>query len=121
MKNFELQKEVKSMQKIQMEQAKALEKITDENDYPMRIKAMVDELRCAKEHNKQLQTRLRQEEKVNKTQHEQLVRMEETIRELKGQGRKTQAITKDGNGGSEINKPYHVRIKIRFFKVFLSY
>ena len=91
-----------------MEQAKALEKITDENDYPMRIRAMVDELRCAKEYGRSLQGKLRQEEKVNKAQHEQRIRLEETIRELKGSGKRNQAIARDGGGNHEVNKPYHV-------------
>lgn len=37
------------MHKIQMEQAKALERFTDENDYPNKIRSLVEELRCAKE------------------------------------------------------------------------
>lgn len=37
------------MHKIQIEQGKALERITDENDYPLKIRALVEELRCAKE------------------------------------------------------------------------
>ena len=43
------------MQKIQNEQARALEKISDENDYPSRINAMIEELRYTKERNRVLE------------------------------------------------------------------
>ena len=36
-----------------------------------------------------------------------MVRLEETIRELKGISRKNLVIAKDG-GSAEVNKPYHV-------------
>lgn len=54
------------MHKIQVEQGRALEKITDENDYPVRIKAIVDDLRYTKERNKALEIKLRQEERINR-------------------------------------------------------
>ena len=65
-RNSELTKELKSMHKIQVEQGRALEKITDENDYPVRIKAMVEELRYTKERNKTLEQKFRNEERINK-------------------------------------------------------
>jgi hypothetical protein len=49
---MELQTEIRHMQKIQNEQARALEKISDENDYPSRINAMIEELRYTKERNR---------------------------------------------------------------------
>jgi len=54
-RNHELQTEVRHMQKIQNDQARALEKISDENDYPSRINAMLEELRCSKERNRMLE------------------------------------------------------------------
>lgn len=72
------------MHKIQVEQGRALEKITDEHDYPVRMTAVVEELRYAKERIRVLEGKLRNEERVNKQQHEHMVRLEETIRELKG-------------------------------------
>lgn len=48
-RNKELQREINSMTRIQMDQGKALEKITNENDYPMKIKNLVEELRYTRE------------------------------------------------------------------------
>ena len=42
-RNAELQREVKAMQKIQLDQGKALERMTSEYDYPNRIKTLVEE------------------------------------------------------------------------------
>jgi hypothetical protein len=41
------------MHKIQVEQGRALERLSGEHDYPERIKAMVEELRYTKERNRQ--------------------------------------------------------------------
>lgn len=43
------------MNKIQKEQAKALERIADENDYPLKIKSLIEELRYFKERNRVLE------------------------------------------------------------------
>jgi hypothetical protein len=58
-KNAALVLEVKHLQKIQLEQGRALEKISDEHDYPMRINAMLEELRCEKGRCRKLSERLR--------------------------------------------------------------
>lgn len=41
-----------------------------------------------------------------------MVRLEETVRELKGLGKRNMAIDAEraGRSGSEVNKPYHVRM-----------
>ncbi|CDW89336.1 UNKNOWN [Stylonychia lemnae] len=106
-KNTDLIKELKSMHKIQVEQGRALEKITDENDYPLRIKALVEEMRYSKERIRGLELKLRNEERTNKQQQEHMVRLEETIRELKGHSKKNQAIA-EGGSKVEANKPYHL-------------
>lgn len=54
------------MFRVQKDQGKALEKISDENDFPSRINTVVEELRCIKERNRVLEGRLRQEEKSSK-------------------------------------------------------
>lgn len=54
------------MHKIQVEQGRALEKITDENDFPQRLNVIVEELRYAKERNRALESKLRTEEKQNR-------------------------------------------------------
>jgi len=53
-----------------------LEKITDENDYPDKIKSMVEDLRYAKERVRTLEGKLRIEEKSGVSQHEQIVNFE---------------------------------------------
>jgi len=83
-----------------------LERISDETEYPQRINAMLEELRVVKERNRQLEQKFRQEEFRGKQQTEQIVRLEETIRELKQVGKRNAVIGK----GGEVNKPYHVRI-----------
>ena len=40
-----------SAQRIQIEQSKALEKITNENEFPIRMKGLIDELRVEKDKN----------------------------------------------------------------------
>lgn len=102
------------MHKIQFEQGRALEKITDEKDYPQRINSLVEEVRCMKERNRALEQRLRVEEKTSKQQLEHIIRLEENIRELKGAVKRKIVI--GGGSGSplkmgEVNKPYHVRMR----------
>ncbi len=60
-----------------------MERINDENEYPQRIKALLEELRALKERNRQLEQRLRQEEHRGKQSNEVIVRLEENIREMK--------------------------------------
>ena len=59
----DLAKEVKSMARIQNDQGKALEKIMNERDYMNKIKHLQEELRKSKEKTKELEDRLRREEK----------------------------------------------------------
>ncbi len=57
------QKDLKSMARIQNDQGKALEKIVNEGDYVNKIKYLQDELRKQKEKCKDLEDRLKREEK----------------------------------------------------------
>ncbi len=56
-RNTELIREIKALQRIQNEQGKALEKITTENDYVNKIKNLMEELRIAREKNKELEAK----------------------------------------------------------------
>ena len=47
--NQDLKKDLISAQRIQLEQSKALEKITNQNEFPSRIKSLIEELRVEKE------------------------------------------------------------------------
>jgi hypothetical protein len=48
-----------------MDQGKALEKITNENDYPLKIKNLVEELRYSREKLLEAQEKLRRDEKTS--------------------------------------------------------
>ena len=98
--NQELTRELRSMNKIQKEQGRALERITDENDYPSKIKQLVEELRYFKERNRVLDAKCRDEERKYRQQSDHLARVEESLKELK-------AVNRVGNS-VDINKPYHV-------------
>lgn len=76
-RNAELQKEVKSMARIQNDQGKALEKIINEGDFHNKIKYMQDELRKAKEKIKDLEDKQRREDKNSLQVQEHLVKLEE--------------------------------------------
>lgn len=47
----ELKKDLLSAQRIQIDQSKALERITNENEFPQRMKGLIDELRVSKDQN----------------------------------------------------------------------
>ena len=52
--NAELKKDLVGSQRIQIEQSKALEKITNEGEFPTRMKGLMDELRVEKEKNSKM-------------------------------------------------------------------
>jgi pentose-5-phosphate-3-epimerase len=67
---------------------------------------MLEELRAVKERNRSLEQKLRAEEQRSKQHMEQIVRLEETIREIKNIGKRNSIVLA---GKGEVNKPYHVR------------
>ena len=80
------------MQRIQSEQGKALEKMTTENDYVAKIKALMDELRMAKEKIKEMDEKQKKDEKTMKGQFEHMMKLQEKCKELKS------SIVGGGNG-----------------------
>ena len=56
--NKEQQQEIKAMQRIQLQQSKALESMTNETDFPSKINSLANDLRVQKEQNKQLKQKL---------------------------------------------------------------
>jgi hypothetical protein len=66
-----------------MDQGKALERITNENDYPNRIKTLVEELRVSRDKIRDLEEKARREEKHSLQIQEYMVKLEETCRDLK--------------------------------------
>jgi hypothetical protein len=63
-----LKKDLISSQRIQIEQSKALEKITNENEFPTRMKSLIDELRVEKDKNLKLKETYRNLDRNSKIQ-----------------------------------------------------
>ncbi len=82
-RNNELMREIKALQKIQNDQSKALEKITNTNDYVQKVKNLMDELRWAKERIREVEEKSKRDDKTIKSQHEHLIRLEEQCKSLK--------------------------------------
>ncbi|TNV84743.1 hypothetical protein FGO68_gene14348 [Halteria grandinella] len=78
----QLTKEVKSLQRIQLDQGKALYKITNEHDYPQKIRMLMEELRIAREKNVQMEERLKREERHALQAQERMVGLEERCRDM---------------------------------------
>ena len=74
--NRELKQEIKTLQRIQEQQSKALDSITNENDYPQKIRTVTEDLRVQKEANRNLKTKLYEAEKQNRTAHLNMVGLE---------------------------------------------
>ena len=66
--NQHLKKDLISSQRIQIEQSKALEKITNENEFPTRMKSLIDELRVEKDKNLKLKETYRNLDRNSKIQ-----------------------------------------------------
>lgn len=81
--NKEYQLEIKAMQRIQMQQSKALEQITNENDFSGKVQTLQNELRIVKEQNRQFRQKLYDTEKNNQRMHQTMMSLEETVRELR--------------------------------------
>jgi len=57
--------------------------MSSENDYPAKIKSLLDDLRVLKDQNKSIKSKLYEEEKKSRAAHASMIQMEQTIRELK--------------------------------------
>lgn len=71
------------MQRIQTQQSKALEQMTNDNDFTGKVNALQNELRIVKEQNKQFRQKLYETEKNNQRMHHSMILLEETVRELR--------------------------------------
>ena len=81
--NAALKEEVRSLKMVQVNQGKALEATTDEHKYPDKIAQCLSDLRVQKEHNKVLRAKLIDADRASKLSHENMVKLEVTIRQLK--------------------------------------
>ena len=77
-KNQELVRELKVLQRIQSDQGKALEKITNETENPMKVKQLAEEVRIGKERTRDLEEKLRKEERNSMQIHDYMIKLEET-------------------------------------------
>ena len=70
---------------MQIEQTKALSKLTSEDGLPAKLKQGQEELRAVKERSLKLAQQLRDTERSSQLQQERMVRLEEAVRDLKAQ------------------------------------
>jgi hypothetical protein len=79
----ELQRELKHMERLTLEQGKALEKITNENDMPAQLRNLREKLRLQRDKNRELEERLKREERNNIALTDRMVGLEQQNRGLK--------------------------------------
>ncbi len=84
------------MERIQAGQGRALDKMTNDNEYPKQIRNLQEQLRLAKEKAKEWEERVRKEERNSLVMQERMVSLEERCREL-------QAIVKAKNLPNTLN------------------
>jgi hypothetical protein len=60
-----------------------LEKITNETENPLKIKQLAEEVRIGKERTRDLEEKLRKEERSSMQIHDYMIKLEETCRDLK--------------------------------------
>ena len=79
--NLSLKQEITAQKRILNGQGKALNKMVNENDYPMKIKQILDELRHQKDKCKELEQQLRQAERMQSQllQHNQTLERKNSI------------------------------------------
>ena len=82
-KNRELQKEIKLLQRIQDRQGNALQSMEQEGYTDKQVSAVMADLRVKTEQNKKLKLQLVDAERTNKNTHAGMMRLEQTIKDLK--------------------------------------
>ena len=64
-KNLELSKQLRTMERIQQGQGRALEKMTNDNEYPKQIRDLQEQLKGAREKCKDLEEKAKREERAS--------------------------------------------------------
>ncbi len=64
-KNLELSKQLRTMERIQQGQGRALEKMTNDNEYPKQIRDLQEQLKGAREKCKELEEKAKREERAS--------------------------------------------------------
>ncbi len=83
MKNQELQKEIKALELIQKNQEKELDKLTGNSEANNKIKALNEQLKAAKEKNKEIEKKIQAESASYQKQHNHLLDLQEKYHKLK--------------------------------------
>ena len=81
----ELKSELKSAKSIQIQQSKALTQLTNESEFPLKVKSLQEELRVAKDKNVKLTHHSTTVERNSKMQQELMIKLEHQIREMREQ------------------------------------
>lgn len=81
-KNKELQKEIKSLAKMQHDQGRELVGLNSAEEYPEKIRSLLEEVRWAKDKQQELRDKLEAEEKQVKRQKEHLLNLEDSKKDL---------------------------------------
>ncbi len=85
MKNQELEKEIHSLELIQKNQEKELEKITGNTEANNKIKALYDQLKATKEKNRETEKKLQAESAGYHKQHNHLLDLQEKYQKIKAE------------------------------------
>ena len=99
------------MDRIQAGQGKALEKITNHNDMPAQIKQLTDQLKLMRDRNRELDERLRREEKAGVLLQERFITLEEKYKDLKARGAKLNGEPEDVNDLGPSNMELQYRLQ----------
>lgn len=66
------------------EQGKALDKLNHANEYPLKLKNLMDELRYVNNKLRETEERMVKEEATAKKQFEHMMKLEQLVKELRG-------------------------------------
>lgn len=69
-KNKDLEKEIKALKRLQHDQGNQLVGLQNTEDYPEKIKSLMEEVRWAKDKSLELEDKLKIEEKLGRRQKE---------------------------------------------------
>eukprot|EP00347_Sterkiella_histriomuscorum_P000706 403374819 len=82
LKNKDLNKEIKQLKKMQHDQGNELVGLQNTDEYPEKIRSLMEEVRWAKDKQIELQEKISNEEKLVKRQKEHLLNLEDSKKEL---------------------------------------
>ena len=80
----DLVRQIKLMERIQNGQGRALDKITNDNEYPKQIRQLQEQVKVARDKVKEYEEKARKDDKQAMVVQERMVKLEILNRELKG-------------------------------------